>query len=153
MTIGVSLPTLLFVSTHFLLPAGAATFLNGPVTFLYFILIAIAAFMLDFRLSFWVSFVAACGYIVASLLALPVLREIAVDDPLLRQNLANMSIHFIKGLTILFFGVTVGALSVWGRWLIRRFLREAQEKHMIHRLLGEYVSEEVSERLLQDEGG
>lgn len=146
------LPTGFFVATHILLPAGAATFLNGPAILLYFILIITSGFLFDYRLPLVASVVAALGYVFVSALSLPQLGAIEVSDPLLRQNLASPAIHVFKALTMIFAGITVASLAVVGRRLILRAVAEEREKQMLHRLFGQYVSEEVREKLLHGRG-
>ena len=51
---------------------------------------------------------------------------------------------------ILFGGITLAALALVMRRLVLRVLGEEREKNLLSRLFGQYVSEEVKERLLSD---
>ena len=71
----VSLPTGLFLATHFLKPAGAATFLTGPFINLYSFLLVITGFLLSWRLSTLAGFVVAAEYLFVFWLARPFLAR------------------------------------------------------------------------------
>jgi class 3 adenylate cyclase len=145
-----SLPTFFFLLCHALLPSGAATFLNGPILLLYFITVTVTGFLFDFRLTAAASGVAAAGYQLSFLLARSELQSLSAEDPLTVQDLTAPPIYFIKSLTIFFGGLTVGALAVVMKRLVVRVQREEREKSLLSRLFGQYVSEEVKERLLRD---
>jgi adenylate cyclase len=146
----VSLPTFFFLMCHALLPSGAATFLNGPISLLYFVTVAVSGFLFDFRLSATAGGVAAMGYQFSFLLARPALQSISAPDPLVVQDLTTTPIYAIKSMTLLFGGLTVGALAVVMKRLVIRVQREEREKSLLSRLFGQYVSEEVKEHLLRD---
>lgn len=146
----VSLPTFFFLMCHALLPAGAATFFNGPISLLYLVTLAVTGFRFDFRLSATAGVVAAGGYLLCFLLARPALRTLSAPDELMVQDLTSAPIHVIKALMLLFGGLTVGALAVVTKRLAVRVQREEREKSLLSRLFGQYVSEEVRERLVND---
>ncbi|MDY7230059.1 adenylate/guanylate cyclase domain-containing protein [Hyalangium rubrum] len=146
----VSLPTVFFLMSHALMPSGAATFIAGPISHLYFVTLAVAGFLFDFRLSAVASVVAAVSYQGCFLLARNGLRTISAPDPMLVQEFTSTSINSFKSLMIFFGGITLAALAVVTRRLVERVLREERQKNLLSRLFGQYVSEEVKERLLKD---
>ncbi len=146
----VSMPTGFFLLSHALMPSGAATFIAGPISHVYFVVLAVTAFVFDFRLSVVASVVAAVGYQLCYLLAREGLRSISSPDPLLVQSLTSIPTNTIKPLMILFGGLILAALSVVTRRMVERVLREERQKNLLSRLFGQYVSEEVKERLLRD---
>ncbi len=145
-----SLPTVFFLMSHALMPSGAATFITGPISHLYFLTLAVVGFLFNFRLSAVASLVAAGGYQLCFLLARDGLKTISAPDPLLVQELTSTSLHSFKSLMILFGGLTLAALAVVTRRLVVRVLREERQKNLLSRLFGQYVSEAVKERLLKD---
>jgi adenylate cyclase len=147
-----SLPTVFFLAVHLFAPSGAAAFITGPLTYLYFVILVVSGFLFDFRLSAACGVVAGAGYFAAYLLARPGLQSVAGGDPLLLQDLTNPPIWALKSVMMAFGGATVGALAVVARGLVARVLSEEREKQGISRLFGQYVSEEVKDKILSDPG-
>lgn len=145
-----SLPTVFFLMSHALMPSGAATFITGPMSYLYFVTLAVAGSVFNFRLAVVASVVAAGGYQLCFLLAQSGLRTISAPDPLLVQELTSTSINSFKSLMLLFGGLTPAVLSRVTRRLMVRVMGEEREKNLLSRLFGQYVSEEVKQRLLRD---
>lgn len=148
----VSLPTFFFVAAQALLPSGAATYVTGPISYLYIVLVILTGFLFDARLSLLAGLVAAGGYLLSYVLARPALLGIAVADPILWQDLTALPIYVIKCFMIAFSGVFVAGLSVIARRLVRRTLDERTRRERVHRLLGRYVSDPVADALLADRG-
>jgi class 3 adenylate cyclase len=120
------------------------------MSYLYFVTLVVAGFLFSFRLSVVASGVAAGSYQLCFLLARDGLRTISAPDPIMVQELTSGSIHSFKSLMILFGGLTLAALAVITRRLVVRVLGEERQKNLLSRLFGQYVSEEVKERLLKD---
>ncbi|HOX42151.1 MAG TPA: adenylate/guanylate cyclase domain-containing protein [Myxococcota bacterium] len=146
----VSLPTAFFLLTHLLLPAGAATFLTGPISFLYFHLIVMAGFTFDPRLTLVAGLLSGLGYLGCFLLARPALLTFAAPDPVMLQDLTSPAIWAVKAFMLAFFGLVVGALTMIAKRLVLRSLEELRQKDRLRRLFGQYVSEEVRERICQE---
>lgn len=138
------------MASHFLTPTGAATFLTGPLSYLYLLLVAVSGYLFDFRLSVLCGLTAAAGYLLSFLLARSGLAFIAHPDPLVVQDLVSPAVYGFRGMLFVFAGFVVGGLAVVARRLASRVLHEEVMKREISRLLGEYVSEEVREKLLSD---
>jgi adenylate cyclase len=94
--------------------------------------------------------VAAGSYLLCYLLAQSGLRTISAPDPLIVQEFTSTSINGFKSLMILFGGLTPAALSRVTKRLMVRVMVEEREKNLLSRLFGQYVSEEVKQRLLRD---
>jgi adenylate cyclase len=146
----VSLPTAFFLLTQWLLPAGAATFLTGPISFLYFHLIVMAGFTFDLRLTLVAGLLSGLGYFGCFLLARPTLLTFAAPDPVMLQDLTSPAIWSVKAFMLAFFGLVVGALTFIAKRLVLRSLEEQRQKDRLRRLFGQYVSEEVRERICQE---
>lgn len=149
----VSMPTVFFLSTEAFLPAGAATWLHGPLMLLYFVGVAITGCLFEPRLSGAAGVVAAAGYALCVAAAWPELARIEAPDPVMRQDFVEWPIYGFRALMMLGHGAVVAALAVVGRRLALGVLREAEEKQAVHRLLGTYVSEEVAARLVAGRDG
>jgi class 3 adenylate cyclase len=149
----VSLPTVLFLLTHSLLPAGAATFITGPFSYLYFILIFVTAFAFDLALSFAAGLAAAAGYMGSYVLAQPFLERVIAWDPTLHQDLASIHLYAFKAFMMVFAGLLAGGLSVIVRRLVIRSVTEVRQRERISHLFGQYVSDEVRERIVAEKGG
>lgn len=149
----VSLPTLFFLLSHALMPAGAATFLNGPYAFLYLITLILTGLLFDARLVRVASGVAVAGYLLCYTLARPGLAQLSTPDPVMLQDLVAPPLYFFRALMILAGGLLVGSIASFCRRLLLRVLNEEREKQGISRLFGQYVSEEVREKLIREKSG
>ena len=146
----VSLPTVFFVLAQLLVPAGAATFLNGPLAWLYAVLIAVTGCTFNPRLSATAGVVAAGGYLASAFVSLDQLALLAHPDATLAQDLTLPVLYVFRAQMLVFAGLVVAALAVIAKRLSIEVLREAREKDSIGRLFGEYVSEEVKDKLLYE---
>ena len=106
-----SLPSLIYVLAALQLPAGAATYITGLPTYLYFFLIAVSGFSFDKRLPVVAGVVAAWEYLLVFLVARPHMNMLVAIDPLMMQDLVSPVVYFFKALTMVFTGLVVGKLS------------------------------------------
>ena len=143
-------PALFFVLSHFTEPGGAATHLNGPLAYVNLVMIVVSAFLFDPRLTVLVSAEVGVGYFGCFLLARDGLATIHATDPTLTQEIVDWHFYAVKSVMIIGIGVTVAALTVVARRLVRRSVEQEQQRSAVDRLLGEYVSEEVKEKLLHE---
>jgi len=146
----VSLPTGFFLLSHFAAPAGSATYLLGPLSLLYFVLIALTGCRFDHRLSFAAGVVAAVGYFAGAWLAHPVMSQIQVPHPSMYDELVSLPIYALRGMFMIFTGLVVGALAIVARRFAVGVASEQLEREEMRRLFGEYVSDEVVERVRLD---
>jgi adenylate cyclase len=146
----VSLPTLLFLLAELRYPAGAATFLTGPFSVLYAFVIVITGFLLRFRVSAFAGFVVGLQYLGAFYLARPRLLRIDAGDELLYADLTLWSVALNRAMVYAAIGLATGGVAVVAKRLALRALAEQRQKDSISRLFGQYVSEEVKERILAD---
>ena len=144
----VSLPTAFFLGSHWLYPAGAATFITGPFSYLYFPLIFLAAFTFDRRLVEASGVVAALGYLGCYLLARPGLATFHGVDPTMTQDVQGAPMYLFKGMMMVFAGLLAGALTTYARGLITRISGEERERALLRRTFGAYVSPAVADRIL-----
>ncbi len=149
----VSIPTGFLLLSHAAMPAGAATYITGPMTYLYFHLIIMSGFMFDGRLSVMCGAAASLGYQLAYLLARPELARLSHPDPALLADFTVAPIFGFKSVMMLFAGLVVGALSVIVRRLVMRVLEEQREKNTISRLFGQFVSAEVKDKIIREKSG
>ncbi len=149
----VSLPTLFFLLTHFMMPAGSATYITGPISYLYFHLIIMTGFVFKPRLSVMAGLISACGYMSMYLLDMGNLAGISACDSTLAQDLSAPSIYVVKSFMMAFGGAVVALLSMISRRLILRVLEEERHKAAISKLFGQYVSPEVKEKIISEKLG
>jgi adenylate cyclase len=149
----VSLPTFFFLACHLTMPAGAATYMTGPISYLYFHLIIMTGFIFDVKLSVSAGVICAAGYQLVFLLGRDAISRVTVPDPTLLQDLTSLPIYSVKSFMMLFGGFVVGGLSAHVKRLIVKILAESREKDRISRLFGQYVSNEVKERIIHEKAG
>jgi adenylate cyclase len=145
----VSIPTVFFVVCELWLPEGAAIYINGPAVLLYLVIIAVTGCMFSFRLSVAAGLVAAAGYLLSVAIVRPPLPMIPPDSGLGGDQIVWPFFAF-KASMMVAVGFVVGGLSAVSRRLTRRVLAESRRRLELDRLLGEYVSEEVRDKLLHD---
>ncbi len=143
----VSLPTAFFMLAEALTDAGAATYLHGPIAWVYFVIIAVSGTLFRARISMATGLVAAIGYAISFAAAQPRFAELRGHADVL-PDLVDPAIAGIRLLMLLATGFVVGGLATLGRRLTQRALAEQRAKEDVSRLFGEYVSEEVKTKLL-----
>jgi class 3 adenylate cyclase len=146
----VLLPTVFFVATELLMPAGAATFITGPISYLAFFVVVLTGFLFEFRFSAVAGVIAAAGYFASFLLARRGLAPISGPDATVIQDLQAAPIYAVKCVLLVFTGLLTGALAAATRRLVFKVRSEERERASLDRLFGEYVSPEVKEKLLRD---
>lgn len=149
----ISLPTFFFLVSHYTMPAGSASYITGPMSYLYFHLIIMTGFVFDPKLSVIAGIITAIGYQVAFMLGQEQLAAITAHDPTLQQDLCSPYIFSFKSIMMVFGGVLVAGLSMHFKKLLGKILREEQEKQTINRLFGQYVSREVREKIISEKKG
>ncbi|MBA3709252.1 MAG: adenylate/guanylate cyclase domain-containing protein [Planctomycetes bacterium] len=145
-----SLPTGVFAAAAIVLPGGAATYITGPYSFLYFLILVVTGFFFDFKLTMAATVAAVAGYGLMVGLSLETLRTISTGDAILTQDLSAPAIYVLRAAVLFGTGAAVGALSGVAKRLILRALAEEQEKHAISRLFGQYVSDEIKDKILRE---
>jgi len=144
----VSIPTFFFMTAHFFLQVGAAAYITGPFSYLYFHMIIMTGFLFDPLLSIMSGVVSGAGYMFSYYLARSVLLTISVADPILRQDLVDFQIYALKAFMMIFGGVIVAVLSFNTKRLILKIFSEETEKNRISKLFGQFVSEDVKDRII-----
>lgn len=147
----VSLPTIIFVVAWCILPAGTATYLTGPPSYLYFFLVVLTGFWMQARISIISSIFAAAQFAIAYQFARSHIQHISGADALFLQDLKDPLLWGFKALMLVLTGVAVGVLSRSVRRMIARMVEKERERAYLDRLLGQYVSPEVRDRLMSSE--
>jgi len=143
-----ALPTTIYIIAWFMLPSGTATYITGPPGYLYFFLIVLTGFAFDFRLSLASGIFSCIQYSIAAHLAIPYLAETRHPDTLLLQDLTQESFYHFKSMMMAMTGFTVGIVSRHVRMLIEDTLARQRETMMVSRLFGQFVSNEVKDKIL-----
>jgi class 3 adenylate cyclase len=149
----VSLPGTIYLAAAILHPSGAATYLTGPPSYLYFFLIAVSGLALHPRLAQVAGLFAGVQYLLFVLLDAGALRQLSAPDPLLVDDVTAPQFYYFKSLLMVFTGLVVGVIAANARRLVERMLAEEHEKRSISRLFGEFVSPEVREKILREKSG
>lgn len=143
------LPTAFFIASHFLMPSGAASYITGPFSYLYFILIVITGFLFNSKLAYLAGILSGVGYFMVYLVARTELNTIVHPDPILMQDLTDPALYAFKSLMMIFCGFFIGTLSLISRKLILRVLKEEEEKLFITNTFGMIVDPRVRDRMIQ----
>lgn len=147
----VNMPTFFFLTSHFILPSGAATYIPGPMTYLYSILIIISGFTFHVRLPIIAGVIASIAYYSIFILSKPFLLQIAVSDPILFQELTDNNIYMLKSAMFLTTGLLVSSFTLIAKKLVIKARLEEREKAMVNKLFGQYVSDEVKEKIIESQ--
>ena len=147
----VSLPTIIFVVSWALLPAGTATYLTGPPSYLYFFLVVLTGFWMQARVSILSSIFAATQFFAAYQFARAHLQHVSGPDALFLQDLKDPLLWGFKAAMLVLTGIAVGVLSRSVRRVIGRMIEKERERAYLDRLFGQFVSPEVRDRLMSSE--
>ncbi|EKD84126.1 MAG: Adenylyl cyclase class-3/4/guanylyl cyclase [uncultured bacterium] len=149
----ISAPTLIYVIAFFMLPAGTATYMTGPPSYLYFFMIILTGLLFDPVISVVAGIVAGLEYFTVFLLGHQFLLLVQCPDPLMYQDLTSVPIYAFKALLMAFSGLLMGVLSRSTIQLISQILAEEHEKENLDRLFGQFVSTEVKNRIIAEKRG
>ena len=158
----VIMPSIFFMSSHFLAPLGTISYMHGPIVFIYFFIILLSGFFFDLRLSVLTGLLAGVGFALSYLLGMEQAQSIKVQSDImggdlggniLQTDIISLEIFMLKAGFLILFGPAVGGLSVIAKRLMFRIMSEEEEKNEINRLFGQYVSDEVREKIKSQAGG
>lgn len=138
-----SFPSLLYGIAHFAVPSGAVSFINGPTFLIYGFMIILSGFMFDRRLSAFAGLVAGAEHFALYLWDKRHLDSIETLDPILKQDLVDPGIYFLKSLVLLFFGLAVGVIAKTSYSLVSKILSEEEQKQALQ----EQVNQEIRKNL------
>lgn len=147
-----TLPTTIYIIAWFMLPSGTATYITGPPGYLYFFIIVLTGFAFDFRLSLVAGIFSAVQYSVAAHLAIDSLALVRHPDALLIQDLTQENFYHFKSMMMAMTGMTIGIVGRHVRSLIEDSLEKQRETMMVSRLFGQFVSNEVKDKILLTAG-
>lgn len=145
-----TLPGILYLLAETYLPLGAATYITGPASYLYFFMVILSGFAMDERLSTLSGAYCEIQYLSFFLMSQTGMSEIRSADPLQWHDLTDPPIYFFKSMMMVFSGIVVGVLVRNTKRLLAEVLEREREKSNISRLFGQFVSEEVKEKLLKE---
>ena len=142
------MPTSIYVMGYFMLPAGAATYITGPPSYIYFFFIILTGYFFNARISIITGVLAAIQYTVIIFISQEELRRLHHPDALLLQDFTSLPIYLFKPQMMIFSGIVMGTLARTVSKLISSILKEEHDKETIDRLFGQYMSPEVKNKLL-----
>jgi adenylate cyclase len=148
----ICLPTSVYVMAHFALPSGAATYLTGPPSYLYFFLIVVSGLSFDPKMAIASGVLAGISYFACVFWD----RDrfsLTGPDPLMVQDATSLEFFFFKALMMVFTGFVVAVLATTARRLVAGVVKQELETQSIKRVLGEFVSHEVAEKVIAQQSG
>lgn len=146
------LPTTVYAMAHFALPSGAATYLTGPPSYLYFFLIVVSGLSFDPRIAVGSGVLAGISYFACVLWDIERF-SLTGPDPLMVQDATSIQFFFFKALMMVFTGFVVAVLATTARRLVAGVVKQELETASIKRVLGEFVSHEVAEKVIAQKSG
>ncbi len=141
------LPTSLYVFS-FYLPSGPATYITGPASYLYFFMVLVSGFTFNEKLSLATGIFCGIQYFIIFLFSMEGLEKISTPDILQLNDLKDPPIYFFKSMMMAFGGLIVGIITKNTKKFLNEILIKEKEKSTISRLFGQFVSEEVKEKIL-----
>jgi adenylate cyclase len=141
-----SLPTLVIV--YYATIVGPVQALLMPTAFVYFVFILLSTLRLDFALSAFTGFVAACEYAGVALLwnVQGSTADVSVDP-----MLASLPHHLGKAFILFVAGISAGFVARRLRKSFTRAIESIEEQSRILGVFGQHVSPEVADQLVQGE--
>lgn len=146
----VSLPTIFLFVGGLVAPQETALAISGPFTFIYCLALIATGFVFEFRLSAVCGLVAATGYIGVYLFLRDQLLALAAVDGTLLAGTISDSVFAARAVIICCCGLVVAGLALVARRLMLRAIVDEREKALVSRLFGDYVSDDVKQKLLDD---
>lgn len=119
-------------------------FLDSPFLFMYFILIAISALQLNFKISFLMGLCAAAQYIFLTYFAFKYLQPGADIKAVIPQN-----IYYLRALTLIISGIACGLIAMEINRRVENSFNQLIEKQKIISLFGQQVSKEIVDELIK----
>ena len=144
-----SVPVAFYAAAQLLTPSGAATYLFGPISATWFLMVILSGFLFDPSLARWMGLGGALAYVVSWLFARRQLDQMQFADPMMTAEMVSVQIHLLRAARIGAAGLTVGALANSARRLVARSVNEHVEREKLSQLFGEYVSDAVRDHLLK----
>lgn len=146
-----SAPFFTLLAFEAVLPWGAATFFFGPIATGWIVVIVLSGFTFEPRLSIGVGVFSAVTYFAVYALARPHLALLPGSvDPTFRADLMGWEVQSLRSLLLVGVGILVGSVSTLARRLLLRVKEEVLEREAVSRIFGQYVSEEVKDKLVRE---
>ncbi len=146
----VSLPSVIYLIAYLTLPAGAATYINGPPGYLYFFLIIVTGFSFDFKLSFLSGIFAAVQYTIIIFVSSENISKLIHVDLLMQQDNRFLIFYYFRPIMMVISGYAVATIGNHVRSLISETIERERENTFMNRIFGQYVSPEVREKVMQE---
>ena len=145
----VSLPTVLYILSFFFIPSKSATYISGASSHLYFFLIILTGFFMDFRLSVFAGIIAAVEYFASYMGAREYLYTLNSPYTLMVSNMVSWGYYMLKALLMVFAGIVVGFFPLYIREYILQILNMEHEKIYLKKLFGTFLDEKVIDRVTE----
>lgn len=146
----VSLPMGIYIICYFFLPSGTATYITGPPSYIFILVLIMTGFLFEKNISLWAGIIVATEYMLVYFLGKGHLQSIRCGDPILYQNLTSFISYLFKSLIFLFCGVAIGVLTNHAKELVEKILSEETQRLAIDHLFGQFVSREVKDKLIAE---
>lgn len=149
----ISFPTIIYIIAHYKLPSGTATYITGPPSYLYFFMIIISGFAFNSRLATFAGAIAGIEYFIFYYIDSNHFSKLNSTDSLMIQDMTEPSIYFFKSIMMFFSGLGIGIFCNNSNRFMNRILKEELEKTSISRLFGQFVSDEIKDKIISDKKG
>ncbi|MDX2010203.1 MAG: adenylate/guanylate cyclase domain-containing protein [Myxococcaceae bacterium] len=149
-----ALPVASAVIARDVVPFGPATFLFGPIGFVFLVAVVLSGLSFDPALARVSGFVGGAGLFVFHALSR---RSLLTLEPALERgffhDLTDVGVAALRSFVIVGVGFLVAAAAQASRELVHRVRDEERERRTLHGLFGQYVSDAVRDKLLRDKAG
>jgi adenylate cyclase len=123
------------------------SFLNSPVTLIYFLFIILSILHLDFKVSLFAGALAAIQYV-----CLVYYGFNHIDDAVAYAT-SPQDPHYTKGAVLIFAGGAAAFVASELKTRIRSTLEFQNKRSQLEMVFGQQVSKEVSKAIMEDNGG
>ncbi len=137
-----------FLTLYFFSPSLMWTYVLGPGSYSYFVVIIITGFVFNSGFSRLTGLVTGAMYYASYLMMQNTLIAMGHHDPACIEMLSSPYQFVFKSLIMVFAGFLVGALSDAARKLLASIIREEQEKSFISSTFGMIVDPRVKEEFM-----
>lgn len=144
------LPGLFLLAVELEDPADAAAFYLGPVPWIYFPPLALTGLFFSLRYSTLAGALAGLLQLLNFILIQGPLLELSGGTSEMLRNLNDVGPNLMRGLLLLSTGIVIGLVGRYSRRLVFQIAEEQSERTRITGLFGQFVSDEVRNRILQE---
>ena len=140
-------PSIFLIVVGFVVEGATAALYVGPMAMGHYPLLAITGLLFNLRFSVICGIGSGLFHLIAYVLAVNELNLVQSENAELVRILSQTGPNTMRAMILVLTGFMVGVVSRYARRLLSQIVSEQTENDRINRIFGEYVSDEVREKV------